>query len=234
MTEEAQNKDGRRWFKGSLNYWKISQRKRDEFSLSGLSLFSSAEDVSDLELIKISHTTAPNAHVVGGKGRGEKVWRRSAGWMHQSSAGVRNGAITEPVVYPNNIHHHKRRRAPLLTVAPVKFHMWANAMVCVNDVKQLSDGRVTHCLWGESVCPILLWNTLAIFGEEVEIYVLIYLNFMLFSVNIAFYHLFHYDLYVCNKHLNTWKQRSRKLNIWMCSTETGCVPTKPQQYRGGN
>lgn len=70
MTEEAQNKDGRRWFKGSLNYWKISQRKRDEFSLSGLSLFSSAEDVSDLELIKISHTTAPKAHVVGGERKG--------------------------------------------------------------------------------------------------------------------------------------------------------------------
>lgn len=72
MTEEAQNKDGRRWSKGCLNYWKISQRKRDEFSLSGLSLFSSAEDVSDLELIKISHTTAHKAHVVGGERKGEK------------------------------------------------------------------------------------------------------------------------------------------------------------------
>lgn len=72
MTEETENKDGRRWFKGSLYYWKISQRKRDEFSLSGLSLFSSAEDVSDLELIKISHATAPKAHVVGGKEAGKK------------------------------------------------------------------------------------------------------------------------------------------------------------------
>lgn len=70
MTEEAENKDGRRWFKVSLNYWKISQPKRDEFSFSGLSLFSSAEDVSDLELIKISHTTAPKAHILGEKGGG--------------------------------------------------------------------------------------------------------------------------------------------------------------------
>lgn len=53
MTEEAENKDGRRRCKSSLNYWKISQQKGDGFPLSGLSLFSSVEDVSDLKLIKI-------------------------------------------------------------------------------------------------------------------------------------------------------------------------------------
>lgn len=46
--------------------------KRNEFSLSGLSLFSSAEDVSDLKLIKISHTIAPKAHIVEER-EGEKV-----------------------------------------------------------------------------------------------------------------------------------------------------------------
>lgn len=42
--------------------------------------------------------------------------------MYPSFGGVPNGAITESVVYPNNINHDKRHNTPFYSAA-FKFHM---------------------------------------------------------------------------------------------------------------
>lgn len=51
--------------------------------------------------------------------------RRVDAVLYQSFGGVPNGAITESVVYPNNINHDKRHNTPFYSTA-FKFHMWTN------------------------------------------------------------------------------------------------------------
>lgn len=103
-------------------------------------------------------------------------------------------------------------------MASVKFHTWANAMVCVTDAKQVFVCGETafvpfYCekcwpFWrrGKDLCANLF-----------ELYA--------FSINIAFYYLFHYDLWVRNKHLNTWRLADGKqMNglhwVWLHSHQT--------------
>lgn len=68
--------------------------------------------------------------------------------------------------------------------------------------------------------------------KKVEINIIIYLEMYAFFLLILCSIICSIMIYVCAIHtLTLEKQHSRKLNIWMCCTKTGCVSTKQQQYR---